>query len=509
LNKKTDFKKLLQEILEHASSNPMQIAIIDKWKTWTWDDIMSKTSNYIESIKKQSKSENFNALPILVGRSGNSIAAMLSCMLMGIPFSPLNYKQPSNRLKKIQKSLNAPFFISGLDPLESFSNDELNLIFPIKSNKPNKIESDFSKDKLLYILFTSGSTGEPKGVLCSSGNILNYLNWSSKTIDWKHDDVIGCGTQFSFDLSMSDIFYMLSSKISLVIFPEPGNPQDVFERIVANSITHIFSVPSFFSQFIHTNLLKNISKTKLRRIMSAGGFFPPSHMLEWFQTFPNLSIYNSWGPSETTIINSIHKISENDIEILEKGNHPSIGKPSSMMPFFLLNANNEKIDQINETGEIVVLGDSVTLGYLENSQENDQKYTTYENKNAFHTGDLAFQDSDQNFFMVGRKDSTVKIFGYRVDLHEIEKVLAKLDTVYSSLAFIETLNESNEELWVAIEVKNSNFSIFSTKKFLREQLPHYMVPKRIFVLPKIPLNENGKPDIAKTKIQISKKLPKN
>ena len=103
----------------------------------------------------------------------------------------------------------------------------------------------------------------------------------------------------------------------------------------------------------------------------------------------------------------------------------------------------------------------------------------------------------------------MKIFGYRVDLHEIEKVLAKLDTVYSSLAFIETLNESNEELWVAIEAKNSNFSIFSTKKFLREQLPHYMVPKRIFVLPKIPLNENGKPDISKTKIQISKKLPKN
>ncbi len=505
-NKKTNFKILLQEILDYASSNPKQIAIVDKWKTWTWSDVMTKTSDYIESLKNESKSNNLNAVPILVGRSGCSIAAILCCMLMGIPFSPLSYTQPENRLKKIQKSLNAPFFISGLNDSEYFPNNELKLIFPKKSNKQNQVESDFSKDDLLYILFTSGSTGEPKGVMCSSGNILNYLNWSSKHIDWKQDDVIGCGTQFSFDLSISDIFYMFTTKLSLVIFPEPGNPKDIFERISENSVTHIFSVPSFFSQFVHANLLKDLPKTKLRRIISAGGFFPPSHMLEWLQKIPKLDIYNSWGPSETTIINSIHKISKNDIEILEKGDHPSIGKPDLMMPFFLVNDKNKKINKINKTGEIVVLGDSVTLGYLENMQENTEKYRIFENKNAFHTGDLAFKDNDENYFMIGRKDSTVKIFGYRVDLHEIEKVLTKLDTVYLALAFIETLNESNEELWVAIETKNSDFSIFSTKKYLRENLPHYMVPKRIFVLPKIPLNENGKPDITKTKIQISKEL---
>ena len=111
--------------------------------------------------------------------------------------------------------------------------------------------------------------------------------------------------------------------------------------------------------------------------------------------------------------------------------------------------------------------------------------------------------------MIGRKDSTVKIFGYRVDLHEIEKVLAKLENVYSSIAFIQNLNESNDELWVAIETKNPNFSIFSTKKFLREQLPHYMVPKRIFIVSSIPLNDNGKPDLNKTKTLVLKQISQN
>ena len=132
-----------------------------------------------------------------------------------------------------------------------------------------------------------------------------------------------------------------------------------------------------------------------------------------------------------------------------------------------------------------------------------------EKKKAFHTGDFAYKDTEENFFMVGRKDSQVKIFGYRVDLNEIEKVLAKLESVYLSIAFVQNLNESNDELWVALEAKNSNFSIFSTKKYLRTLLPHYMVPKRIFILPKIPLNENGKPDINKTKALINKSMIQN
>jgi acyl-CoA synthetase (AMP-forming)/AMP-acid ligase II len=243
--------------------------------------------------------------------------------------------------------------------------------------------------------------------------------------------------------------------------------------------------------------------------MSAGGFFPHNHMLELIRKFPNLDIYNSWGPTETTIINSVHKITKNDIKILNKGNYPSIGKPDSLMPFFLINDKNEVISKPNEIGEIVVLGNSVTLGYLNADEENDLKYSTYEKKRAFHTGDLAYKDSEENFFMVGRKDSQVKIFGYRVDLNEIEKVLAKLENVYLSIAFVQNLNESNDELWVAIESRNSNFSIFSTKKYLRTQLPHYMVPKRIFILPKIPLNENGKPDINKAKALINKGIIQN
>ena len=507
--KNTDFKILLQSILEHASSNPGQIVIIDKWKKWTWNDLMLKTASYVEVLKKQSKLKSCIAIPILVGRSGNSIAAMLCCMLLGIPFAPLNYNQPVIRLKKIQKSLNVDFFLSGLNTLEVFQDDSFNQVFPIDSNVKNTVESDFFSNKILYILFTSGSTGEPKGVKCSCGNIMNYLNWSSNHLDWNKDDVIGCGTQFSFDLSISDIFYMFSLKIPLVIFPEPSNPNDIFQRIDSNKITHIFSVPSFFSQFIHANLIKKLSNTSLRRIMAAGGFFPPSHLLQWFKTLSDLSIYNSWGPSETTIINSIHKISKADIEILEKGNHPSIGKPDSLMPFFLTNEKNKVITKSNEIGEIIVQGESVTLGYLNDPEENNLKYTMYQNKKSFHTGDLALKDSDDNYFMIGRKDSTVKIFGYRVDLHEIEKVLAKLENVYSSIAFIQNLNESNDELWVAIETKNPNFSIFSTKKFLREQLPHYMVPKRIFIVSSIPLNDNGKPDLNKTKTLVLKQISQN
>ena len=110
--KNNDFRSLVLGILEHSSSNPKQIIITDKWKNWTWNDLMIKTACYTHILKKQPKHDSIIGVPILVGRSGNSIAAMLSCIFSGLPFSPINYKNPGIRVKKIQKSLNSDFILS-------------------------------------------------------------------------------------------------------------------------------------------------------------------------------------------------------------------------------------------------------------------------------------------------------------------------------------------------------------------------------------------------------------
>ena len=104
--KNNGFRSLILNILEYSSSNPKQIIITDKWKKWTWNDLMIKTASYTHILKKQPKYDSIIGVPILVGRSGNSIAAMLSCIFSGLPFSPINYKQPEIRLKKFQKSQN-------------------------------------------------------------------------------------------------------------------------------------------------------------------------------------------------------------------------------------------------------------------------------------------------------------------------------------------------------------------------------------------------------------------
>ena len=180
-------------------------------------------------------------------------------------------------LGNIVDSLNASHAISGLHSLEQKPR-KLEILELSKNKSIQKLSSQSKKNKTLYLLFTSGSTGKPKGVLCSTNNILNTMNWSKKYLNWNKSDVIGCATQFSFDISLFDFFTMLYFDVPLAILDKISNPQEVTKQILNFKVSSIFSVPAFFSQFTMQSSIKNISETKLRRIIAGGDFFPSKHI---------------------------------------------------------------------------------------------------------------------------------------------------------------------------------------------------------------------------------------
>ena len=492
-------ESFLDRIIKESKDHPEKIIVKDKWHSWTWKEFMSCASKFANSIL----TENTNyskptAVPILVGRSGKVMAAIIGCLMTGNAFSPISIKQPVSRIEKIINLLDSDYVLSALDKHESFEEMKFKII-----NESNSKSSDYVSvkgDDPLYILFTSGSTGEPKGVICSHNNILNTIIWSSDYLKWNDSDVIGCATQFSFDISMFDVFTVFFYGIPITIFPELSNPKDIMKRIIENKVTSIFSVPAFFSQFINAKIMNEVSNSDLRRIISGGDFFPPNHLLEWSKNMPKISIYNVWGPTETSIVNTMHKITNDDLPQIKKGKHPSIGREHPLMPLVLMN-DDEEITVPNKIGEIWMLGSCVSQGYLNDPKQTEKRYVIHRGLRAFRTGDLAYGDDDGNLYMSRRADSVVKISGYRIDLTEVENAIMRLSEVNVAVAFVQDIKDHYKELWLALELKetNSNFDVFAAKKYLRKILPQYMVPKRLFVLSTLPLNFNGKIDREKIK----------
>jgi len=496
-------------VLKHAKAKPNQIIIKDKWNSWTWSELLKDAERFAASIKTNFTTDpNHAVIPILVGRSGKVISAILGCMLTKNAFAPLSIDQPSIRTKICLKKIGMNHILSAVDDHEIYQED-LKPLLVFEHDKATQISNDYKQNfenNALYVLFTSGSTGEPKGVSCSHKNIMNTILWSSNYLNWNETDVMGCGTQFTFDLSMFDIFSMMYFGIPIIIFPNLSNPKDVLQHIIRNQITSIFSTPAFFAQFLPPNLLEKVSNTKLRRIISAGDFFPPKRVEEWQTGAPEITVYNSWGLIETSIITTMCKITKN---ILKNSKSLPIGQESPRMPLVIVDEERKIITEPGEVGEFLVLGDCVSMGYLDD-EETSKRYTTFNNLRAFRTGDFGYKDENNDFFLAGRADSCVKIAGYRIELNEVENAVNQLSEVHLAAAFVQTIKNEHKEIWVGIELKKSalDIDIFSAKKRIRKILPQYMIPKRLFVLPNMPLNISGKVDRLKVKQTINENILK-
>jgi acyl-CoA synthetase (AMP-forming)/AMP-acid ligase II len=192
----------------------------------------------------------------------------------------------------------------------------------------------------------------------------------------------------------------------------------------------------------------------------------------------------------------MHKIGVSDVPALRQGRPAPVGKPHPRMQFNLIDESGAILRKVNQRGEICMFGACVTQGYLNDIEKTKQAYIELDGHRSFRTQDLGYIDENGNLLIVGRMGSTIKVAGYRIDLGEVEAAAASIHGAHLVCCFVAEIGEGHQELWLAIEPKESNveLDIFSIKKGLRAALPVYMVPKRIFVIDALPRNANAKID---------------
>lgn len=494
---------IFKRVWSFAQANPNKIILKDANRTWSWIELLQRASDYADAVNNITEIDEKCILPILVGRNGDSVAAILGTMMTNHGFAPLSYNQPISRLMHCLKTLSTKIVIIP-DKSEFKGNEALSGLqifslknFSLREGLPSIPTSKFLNQNL-YVLFTSGSTGVPKGVLVDYRNIENTMLWSTDILDWNPNDVIGNCTNFFFDISMFDLFTTLYFDVPLAIYSNPSDAIQVAKETKKFKITSIFGVPTFFSHLLHTGFLDNALLLSLRRIIAGGDFFPPSHIIGWLQSRNDTEIFNVWGPTETSIVNTMYKITNKDLTYLKENKSPPVGKMHPRMEFCLIDESGLILKEVNQRGEICMLGESVTKGYIGDPEQTKKSFIKINGKDAYKTQDIGYIDRNDNLFIVGRMGSTLKLSGYRIDLGEVESAAMKMPNIHWACACVVEIEPktNNKELWIVLEPakKKEVIQIYLLKKFFRDVLPHYMVPKRIFITPNLPRNSNGKID---------------
>lgn len=477
-------KSIWDVICHNKTLNPEFIILSDSESSYTWRQLF----DLVEMHRLKSVNEE-NELVFYSDKNVNSVAVMLSCIMQKKTFIPVSREQPTERLNSILKSINNRKIY---DPTTT-NFEEL----PIDDSTTEVLSRHQSKESALYILFTSGSTGIPKGVKISEPNVINALEWGEKTFFWNPDDVIGIVTAFHFDISLFDLFTGLTKGIRLHICSDVSNPKKVCQEIFEYRITSIFSTPSIFGLIAKLNDPSLINKTRLRRIISGGDFFSPSDVIYWYSNFQDIEMFNVWGPTETTIINTAHKITKSDIDRLHSQKNISIGRSSEEMQIIICEPETNPLNIIKDekrVGEIVVLGNSVGLGYVDAQIEAQANYTSIKGKRAYRTGDLGFIEANQ-IYMVGRNSNLIKYQGYRIDPREVESHLLGQLGIRNCCLVLAANSISSPNLTLLIELSlESSCTVAQIKNILRSKLPKYMIPKNIIFIEKLPVNTNGKID---------------
>jgi amino acid adenylation domain-containing protein len=359
-----------------------------------------------------------------------------------------------------------------------------------KGNKTNLPEQPHKKRDVLYaakpdeiaaILFTSGSTGVPKGVQISHKNLAYFINWATQSLKLTNKDVLSNHASFSFDLSTFDLFAAthVGAATWIITAQQQKFAAGLINGISKYGVTVWYSVPSVLSMMVATKGLDIERTAMLRHVIFAGEVYPIGALRTLKICLPETcSLQNWYGPTETNVC-LYHKVTSEDL----KKDHPvPIGKP--------LEGVDAVIDSINEHGELIIYGSCVTPGY---SNVVDERNSQLHAKFGHATGDLVYLDNGFYYYQ-GRVDDMVKINGHRIELGEINACLSTMAEVKAVTVLCITTDFQHKLVAYIVPKDNTPISIMRVKQFCSERLPRYMVPNSMKCLSQLPRNTNGKVD---------------
>jgi amino acid adenylation domain-containing protein len=354
--------------------------------------------------------------------------------------------------------------------------------------------AEIDEDALAYLLFTSGSTGTPKGVMVAQRNVAAYVDWAVQRYNINEHDRVSQTFDMTFDLSAHDMFVAWEAG-ACVCCPTQKQIFKPDRFINDSSLTIWFSVPSTAVFMRRMGLLKPGAYPKLRLSLFCGEALPMQTVVDWAAAAPNSVIENIYGPTELTIACTAYRWNaQRSPSECEQGVVP-IGEPFDGMEALIVDENLREVP-VGHDGELLMTGPQLTLGYWEDDGKTRRAFVVPpgESRTFYRTGDRVRRASEEGpIVYLGRMDNQVKILGHRVELGEIEARIREASGVEGVVALGWPITPSGAD-GIEAFLQTDALDTKSVLDAVRMKLPPYMVPRSLRLVPRFPVNANGKFD---------------
>ncbi len=430
---------------------------------------------------------------VCLRRSPELVATVLGILKSGAAYLPLDPEYPSDRLKymvehsRVKKVVAHEKFISIFNHASAdvLTFENLNL----DQFGSSQVMIDESMVDLAYVIYTSGSTGNPKGVSLGHKALVNLIEWQNEQTIFKTNSITLQFTPLSFDVHFQEIFSTLTLGGKLVLIKEELrlDTYALLKTLSENNVNRLFLPYVALNHLSEIAVMHGLFPDSLKEVTTAGEQLKITpNIRSFFNKIPGAVLYNHYGPSETHVVTSLTLTGNADLW----PNLPTIGKSINNVITYILDENLNPVDKGSE-GDIYLGGVCLANGYLHSPELTAERFLeTKEYGRIYKTGDIGFEDADDNIVFLGRKDGQVKIRGYRIELGEIEIAIMKQSDI--DRAVVKVIDDEGGSYICAYVTGSPDLT--KLREALRSELPDYMVPGHFFKIDSIPLTPSGKVD---------------
>lgn len=490
-------KNILETFENTIIQHPEKIAFVDSDRESSFSETSFHAKRIASGLLEYGKQLS---IVVMIDKSCNCIDSMLGALYANDFYVVVDVKSPEDRIESILHTLKNPVIIADKKSAElarEFEDDYIVLSYEaivtteIDEAALHEVREDMIDLDIAYILFTSGSTGAPKGTVVNHRSLISYVDWVTKEFGFDENTVFGSQTPLYFSMSVTDFYSTIKCGCTYNIIPKTlfSFPINMVNYLNDNKINTIYWVPTALSILSNWKVFEVEKPLYLHTVLFAGEVMPTKQLNYWMKSLDNVRFANLFGPTEATDICTFYVV---DREFSDTDSLP-IGKHCDNCNVFILKEDGTEA-AIGEEGELFVRSSFVASGYYDNQEKTKEAFVQnplnpYYPETVYKTGDLVKMNDRGEILYISRKDFQIKRSGYRIELGEIEAAANGMAGIKGCACIYD---KNSESIVLFYEGKKSDKD--SVYEQVKKNVPVYMYPDKVVRIKELPKNANGKID---------------